>query len=97
MLPNKGHRLAGRHAVEHGDAGERGAGSPPPTATRDLDPLCLRAEPRLAEGVLREAGVGRQSEVRPADPAGVPGHGGRSVALKVDRELGQRALTQWST
>ncbi len=38
-LPNEGHCSPRRDTVEHSDAGERRAGSPAPTVTRDFHPL----------------------------------------------------------
>ena len=47
-LPNEGHCSSRRDTVEHGDAGERGPGSPAPTVTRDFHPLGPGATPHLS-------------------------------------------------
>ena len=82
VLPDVGDRLAAGHAVEHRDAGKRRAGPAVPSGTGDLDPLCLRPCPGLAQRLGGIRPVGREPEVRPADPPGRPGKGGRLLASR---------------
>src|SRR6202046_583259 len=80
MRPDVGDRLAGGHPVEHGEAGQRGAGSPAPAGAGDLDALGGGPRPCLAQRLPVLSAVGRQPEVRPAQPASLPGDRGRLVA-----------------
>lgn len=95
VLPDEGHCLLRRHAVQYGNAGQRSAGPPMSTGTRNLHPLRLGATPCLAQGVLRVVAIGGQSEVRPADPAGVPGNQGWSLIEQVEAKLRERAVRRW--
>jgi acetyl esterase/lipase len=76
-LAHKGDRLRGGHAVEDGQAGQGGTGTPATAGTGDLDPLGPGPLPGLGQCPAQAGLVRRQAEVRPANPARLPGHGRR--------------------
>src|SRR5215472_14521667 len=76
--PHECHRLTRRHAVQHGDAGEGGAGPAAATPAGNLYTLCLGATPGFEQRLPCIARVSRQPEVRPPDPACIPVDSGRS-------------------
>jgi len=92
VLPHERHGIARWYAVQHGHACQRGAGPAAPTVAGDLYSLHLGALPCLTQGILCVVAIGRQSEVRPADPSGLPGYRGRRVTEQVEGELGKRAF-----
>lgn len=90
VLPDVGDRIAAGHPVQYGEAGQRGAGPPVPAGTGDLDALGRGTRPCLAQGIPGSSAVGRQPEVRPAQPASLPVDAGRFVAQQIQREVGHR-------
>ena len=92
MQAHEGDRFVGGDPVEHGDAGQRGAGAAPAAAARDLHPLGSGAFPRLAQGFPGVGPIARQPEIRPSDPARLPFVGGWGTAEEVEAELGTNAV-----
>ncbi len=97
VLPDVGDGLTVGYTVENGEACQGGPGSSLSARTGDLYAFGLGARPRLAQRVGGCAAVGRQPEVRPAEPAAFPVDRGWPVAQQVEREGGLRALREWST
>src|SRR5262249_44884534 len=96
VLPDVRDRLLARYPVQHGEAGQRGPGPSDPAAAGDLDALGLGARPGLAERVHGVGAVGRQPEVRPAQPSRLPGDGRRFVAKEVGPVRGCRSVREWA-
>ncbi len=94
-LPDVGDSLAGRYPVQHGEAGQRCAGSSVSAGAGDLDALGFGAHPCFAQRVGGCQAVGRQPEVGPAKPPGFPGDGGWLMAQQVQREGGHGTRREW--
>src|ERR1700730_7707265 len=86
VLAHERDGLGARDAVEDGQAGQGGAGASVAARAGDLDPLGRRALPGLGQRGEYLGLDGRQPEVRPPEPARLPGHGGRSPPEQVDAE-----------
>src|SRR6266567_1712719 len=86
MLAHERDGLGARDAVEDGQAGQGGAGASVPTRAGDLDPFGHGALPGLGQRGEHVGCIGRQPEVRPLEPARLPGHGGRPPSEQVDAE-----------
>jgi hypothetical protein len=92
--PHECHRLTRRHAVQHGDAGEGGAGPAAAAPAGNLYTLCLGATPGFEQRVPCIARVSREPEVRPPDPACIPIDIDRSFIQQVDGEVREGACRQ---
>src|SRR5690348_12374865 len=78
--------LGARDAVEDGQAGQGGAGASVAARTGDLDPFGRGALPGLGQRGKYLGLDGRQPEIRPPEPARLPGNGGRAPPEQVDAE-----------
>jgi hypothetical protein len=94
---NVGDRFARRYVVQHRQTRQRGAGSAPAAAARDLNPLGGRATPGFSERVPRIQAVCGQPEVRPADPPALPRRRPRSRVQQVNTELRLNSVWFWLT
>jgi hypothetical protein len=88
VLPDVGHRVPRRHAVQDRNAGQGRAGPAAAALAGDLHSLGSCAPPRLPERLFGIAAIRGEPEVRPPDPAHLPGERGRLVAEQINGEVG---------
>ena len=74
VLPDEGDGLCGWQSVDNREAGQGGSGSPAAAAAGNLHAFGPGPFPRFGQGLLGVRVVGRQPEIRPAHPPGLPGH-----------------------
>src|SRR6266516_5672646 len=96
VLAHERDGLVARDAIEDGQAGQGGAGASVAARAGDLDPFGRGALPGFGQRGEYLGLDGRQPEVRPPEPARLPGHDGRSPPEQVHAEgrdgtVGQRA------
>jgi hypothetical protein len=80
VLPDVCDRLVVGYSVEHGEAGQRGAGSSVSAGAGDLDAFGFSTCPCLTQRVGGCGTVGRKPEVGPSEPSAFPGYGWWMVA-----------------
>ncbi len=85
-----------RYAIEHRHTSKCRAGPPASAGTGNLHPLVDGAAPSLRNRGVGVLAVDRQSEVRPAQPSGRPGHRSWVLAQQVHPELGLQASVKAS-
>ena len=78
--------LLARNAVEYREAGQRGPGASLTARTSDLDPLRLGPGQGLFKGFSGGDGIGREPEIRPAQPASLPRNRRRLMPEQIERE-----------
>ena len=96
VAADAGDRLPAGQPVQNGQAGQRRSRPPAPARAGDLDTLGHGTFPRLMKGAGGGSGIGRQPEVPPADPAGLPGNRLRLAPLQVQGELRRRPGRDWA-
>lgn len=90
VLSNVGDGSGRGHAVEHGQAGQRGAGPTTTTTTCDLDAVVGGAVPGFDQSITCGSAIRWKAEVRPPQPAVRPRRRIGLVAEQVEPEVGRR-------
>src|SRR5712672_567637 len=86
VLAHERDGLGARDAYEDGQARQGGTDASVAACAGDLDPFGRGALPGLGQCGEYLGLDGRQPEVRPPEPARLPGHGGRAPPEQVDAE-----------